>query len=747
MDPPLLTSCPHVQSLCNRTSIRSLSRAAIHVFTAANRPVIGLSTESVPCCLHPNCIHPASRDLFVCTTCVHVACHFVPSMSAGPPTSSRRGIPPSSAKTPLPHSLETKPPLSHVAEHAQTASHMVFLSIEFGHLYCASCDDFVFNQFLDSAIALHSQRLRARRQRYFSFSSPLDLPVTVEPPPPPRSPAPLHKKPRLLTPSTWAPTEYEVRAIAAHSSLFPIGKVRSPVGLFNLGNSCYMNSVLQAFLNAPPLRNFFLADLHKPACPRDSYTSCFACAIERLVCDSCFIVEARAFGREKGVVSTSALPVPFLVPHTVLDIVWRNVDQLASYSQHDAHEFLIAALNLLNAHCLHDASTESKHEDESDLPEIKLHKEKSHQEKSEGADRKHNDTSPDPPTGTLRAPRGGIHPADNARFSANERNDDANPKREATSIVQSLFSGTLQSDVICSVCGNSSATLEKFYDISLDVDKPPRVASISRRGRGHSPNFEGNGAVPDRGMANGTSRWHVYGGASGKGKHDPRSRAAHNAVGLDTNGHGDGGWSGSETNEYVNSLNECLNRFTEPELLGSGNKMDCIVCGCRQEAMKQMSIRTLPPIVCFHFKRFEQSYANVRRSEMVKIDTAVEFPADGLDLSFFQTSEILSRRNRNASLKKSTETGGGDVFFDQSDNLPELRENEHAIYDLFAVVNHVGKIDSGHYTALVRREGAWFRCDDEKVNMVKDVQKVVRSEEAYLIFYVQRYVNIQFGTV
>ena len=59
--------------------------------------------------------------------------------------------------------------------------------------------------------------------------------------------------------------------------------------------------------------------------------------------------------------------------------------------------------------------------------------------------------------------------------------------------------------------------------------------------------------------------------------------------------------------------------------------------------MKQMSIRTLPPIVCFHFKRFK-SFANTRRTETVKIDTAVEFPADGLDSSKFQTSEVLKRR-------------------------------------------------------------------------------------------------------
>lgn len=677
-------SCPHLASFITPLGIRRLSLAAEFLFSSIYRPCIGAAPSLVPRCMHgTTCPRPTTNEVCVCIQCVYIVCR--QHLRAG-------------------------------------CGHKVFLSAEYGRLFCAACQDFVHDAFLDAAIDLQRQVAMSAKRAFVGSESWIDVPklddgisfsigkrgrgrgrgrgrkrgVVRN----------RGKKRRAIMASSWIPTEKEYSNIQSQcmGHIHRLAARTKPVGLFNLGNSCYMNSVLQAFLNAPPLRCFFLADGHRPSCTHEPKSDCLACAFDELVCDS--ITEElnledhnnsnNMLAMEKDKKSEKKQRRWFLIPQRALDIVWRYADNLASYAQHDAHEFLITALNILNAHMRVGVARGSGASDGREVP---------------------------------------LSPVCNARIGPRSAGLPSHPSKQSSpSIVQSFFSGILQSDVICRVCGNSSSTQEKFYDISLDVDKFTKPVVTEQKSRGPSP---ASTLAADLNLGGQTTDADVT--MTGQSSDQPTS-ASRSPTPATTD-------TGSADASPANSVADCLTRFTEPEMLGSGSKLFCPVCKSSQEAMKQMSIRTLPPVLCLHFKRFEQTFAKIRRSEMVKIENAVEFPIDSLDLSPFSTSAVLHKRlkldqnsDKNTVNAILAAQGLPDEVLENRPHLSEskVRTNEDGLYDLFAVVNHSGKIDRGHYTTLIRRRGHWFKCDDEKVTHTKKVGNSIRSEHAYLLFYVQR---------
>lgn len=139
------------------------------------------------------------------------------------------------------------------------------------------------------------------------------------------------------------------------------------------------------------------------------------------------------------------------------------------------------------------------------------------------------------------------------------------------------------------------------------------------------------------------------------------------------------------------SLQDCLKQFTRPEHLGSAAKIECSTCKTYEESTKQFSIRTLPIVASFHLKRFEHS-TSLQMDK--KISTYISFP-DQLDMTPF--------------MSKNHEKG-------------DYR------YSLYAVINHVGTIEAGHYTAFVRHhQDVWVKCDDHILS-IASLKQVLDSE-------------------
>uniref|UniRef100_A0AAY4DXZ2 Ubiquitin carboxyl-terminal hydrolase n=1 Tax=Denticeps clupeoides TaxID=299321 RepID=A0AAY4DXZ2_9TELE len=144
------------------------------------------------------------------------------------------------------------------------------------------------------------------------------------------------------------------------------------------------------------------------------------------------------------------------------------------------------------------------------------------------------------------------------------------------------------------------------------------------------------------------------------------------------------------------SLQDCLKLFSKEEKLTDNNKVFCRHCKAHRDSTKKLEIWKIPPILLVHLKRF--SYEGRWKQ---KLQTSVDFPLEGLDLIQY----VIGPKQ---SVKK---------------------------YNLFAVSNHYGGLDGGHYTAYCKNtpKQRWYKFDDHEVSEISTTS--VKSSAAYIFFY------------
>ncbi|KAH9852032.1 cysteine proteinase [Lenzites betulinus] len=167
------------------------------------------------------------------------------------------------------------------------------------------------------------------------------------------------------------------------------------------------------------------------------------------------------------------------------------------------------------------------------------------------------------------------------------------------------------------------------------------------------------------------------------------------------------------------TLQDCLDEFTKEEKLGEDDLWYCPSCKKHQQATKRFDLWKLPDVLVVHLKRFSNS-----RMLRDKIDTFVDFPIEGLDLTEMVGERLVGKRLRDA---------GADV---ESLGLTDL--DEPLVYDLYGVDEHLGGLGGGHYRAYALNHvtGKWYHFDDSYVSESRPEAAV--NSNAYLLFYRRR---------
>ncbi|SCV67611.1 BQ2448_5222 [Microbotryum intermedium] len=159
------------------------------------------------------------------------------------------------------------------------------------------------------------------------------------------------------------------------------------------------------------------------------------------------------------------------------------------------------------------------------------------------------------------------------------------------------------------------------------------------------------------------------------------------------------------------TLYECIQGFVREEILDKDDAWFCPRCKTNRKATKKLSLSRLPPILVIHLKRF-----SFHGPFSDKIETFVQYPLSGLDLTSFIPPPLMDTRSNAASSK-----------------MPP----EGYVYDLFGVTNHYGNLSSGHYTAYVRSGRDWHNIGDSKVTPV-DPRIVEGNKSAYILYLALR---------
>ncbi len=454
-------------------------------------------------------------------------------------------------------------------------------------------------------------------------------------------------------------------------------------GVANLGNTCYMNAVLQALAHAPELCMAVECEPHSPkwVAKRKQSNENTNHNIKK---------EEEDGGHDSHAdksLSTHIAKENFCLLHeleqhlakvhdgraeavTPADFVNGFIDHVAPCFklgvQEDSHEFLrllIDAMQKSAMTCRDDVSNNSKADGEVGNVRVKMEN-----------DYDNNQVA--------------IKQEDGAEEMSNESTSSSKIVKEGDEYPFRLFSGKVESIVKCSNCGAASSTIDPIEDIGLEVTHGTRSSHASSSSYGR----------------NGSTR----------------------------------SISPTPVSTPLSDVTSALEKFIRTEHLDSGYK--CESCSTVGRATKQSKLAAIPPILTLHLKRFR--YGNDKMPIMNGYA-----PTSSSRRRSSELSSLMGGSGMSGMMMGDIGTSGsakieGHVKFEQVfDIRPYLTEEKQKevrsmLCRLFAVIVHTGKNShSGHYICYVRNvaKNEWWKMDDARVTRVS--REEVEAAEAYMLFY------------
>lgn len=151
------------------------------------------------------------------------------------------------------------------------------------------------------------------------------------------------------------------------------------------------------------------------------------------------------------------------------------------------------------------------------------------------------------------------------------------------------------------------------------------------------------------------------------------------------------------------SMADCLQLFFQEEKLTAENQVYCPVCKIHRPCLRKLDLWTAPKVLIVHFKRFKMTEKFGGKSK--KISSRIKF-GSSLDLArYFPTRSVDA--NKNSS------------------------------FNLYAIINHFGTLESGHYKAacLNFQDQKWYEFDDTKISPAFPEMVSRHTASGYILFY------------